>query len=97
MDILYIYSYAKLFSEHGSGTEVVTDTEEQDGKEQPGGSATSIALPNQIRKLTEVDSLITAMTNKQMGKGLKNSDYNNMVNGLVKEKEEIATANKSYL
>jgi hypothetical protein len=37
------------------------------------------------------------MNNKQMGKGLKNSGCNNMVNGLVEEKEEIATANKSYL
>jgi hypothetical protein len=32
-----------------------------------------------------------------MGKGLKNSDCDNIVKGLVKEKEEIATANKSYL
>lgn len=30
MDILYNYNYPKLFSEHGSGTEVATDTEEQD-------------------------------------------------------------------
>jgi len=30
MDILYIYSYAKLFSEHDSGIEVATDIEEQD-------------------------------------------------------------------
>jgi len=30
VDILYIYSYAKLFSEHGSGTEVTTDIKEQD-------------------------------------------------------------------
>jgi len=37
------------------------------------------------------------MTNRQMGKGMKNSECNNMVNGLLKEKEEIATANKSYL
>jgi hypothetical protein len=44
-----------------------------------------------------MDSLLMAMTNEQMGKGLKNSDCNNMVNGLVKEKVEMATANKSYL
>lgn len=29
MDIFYIYGHAKLFSEHGSGTEVATDIEEQ--------------------------------------------------------------------
>jgi hypothetical protein len=30
MDILHIYSYAELFSEYGSGTELATDIEEQD-------------------------------------------------------------------
>ena len=43
MDILYIYNYPKLFSEHGSGTEVATDTKEQDRE-----TSNQVEVPHQL-------------------------------------------------
>jgi hypothetical protein len=51
MDIYYIHSYAKLFSQHGSGTEVATDIEEQDWDKN-----NQVKVPHQVHCPTSLEN-----------------------------------------
>jgi hypothetical protein len=51
MDILYIYNYAKLFSEHGSSTEVAIDTKEQDREK-----SNQVEVPHQLQCPTSLEN-----------------------------------------
>jgi hypothetical protein len=50
-NILCIYNYPKLFSEHGSGTEVATNTEEQDREK-----SNQAEVPHQLHCPTNLEN-----------------------------------------
>jgi hypothetical protein len=51
MNIFHVYSYAKLFSERGSGTEVATDIEEQDWEK-----SNQVDVPHQLHCPTSLEN-----------------------------------------
>jgi hypothetical protein len=51
MDMLYIYSHAKLFSEHGSNIEVAIDTKEQDREK-----SNQVEVPHQLQCPTSLEN-----------------------------------------